>query len=121
MRCTRNMDRGRLNVKLNGDLLEEVESFKYLGSHVAVGGGVETEVNFWVKEASKCLGGMKSVMRNRYLGMDAKRRLYEGVIVPMVLYGAETWNVRKEERNILNVMKMRPWMNLEERREKRKR
>ena len=107
MRCTRNMDRGKLNVKLNGDLLEEVESFKYLGSHIAVGGGVETEVNFRVKEASKCLGGMKRVMRNRYLGMDAKRRLYEGVIVPTVLYGAETWNVRKEERNKLNVMEMR--------------
>ena len=56
------------------------------------------EVNYSVKEASKCLGGMKSVMRNRYLGMKAKRRLDEGVIVPTILYGAETWNVKEEDR-----------------------
>ncbi len=41
-----------------------------------------------VNEASKCLGGLKSVMKSRYLGMNAKRRLYEGVIV-------ETWNINK--------------------------
>ena len=59
---------------------------------------METEVNFRVKEASKCLGGMKSVMRNRYLGMDAKRRLYKGVIVPTVLYGAETEEKKRKEK-----------------------
>ncbi len=45
------------------------------------------------------MGGMKSVLRNRVLEMNPKR-LYEGVVVPAVLYGAETWNVRKTKRNI---------------------
>ena len=107
MRCTRNGEGGRLEVSLNGETLEEVESFKYLGSHIARDGGVGVEVSSRVKEASKCLGGMKSVMRNRYLGMEAKRRLYEGVIVPTALYGAETWNVKEEDRYRLNVMEMR--------------
>jgi hypothetical protein len=107
MRCTRNEGGDRLNVRLNGERLEDVQSFKYLGSHIAVKGGVEEEVRHRVNEASKCLGGLKSVMRNRYLGMSAKRRLYEGVIVPTALYGAETWNIKKAERNKLDVMEMR--------------
>ena len=41
MRCTRNEDDARLNVMLNGETLEEVDQFKYLGSVIAanVGGG----------------------------------------------------------------------------------
>ncbi len=46
------------------------------------------------------------MLRNRVLGMNAKR-LYEGVVVPAVLYGAETWNVRKTKRNMLDVFEMR--------------
>ncbi len=38
--------------------------------------------------------------------MNTKRRLYEGVVVPTLLYGAETWNMRVTERR-LNVMEMR--------------
>ncbi len=39
--------------------------------------------------------------------MNAKRRLYEGVVVPTALYGAETWNVRESERSNLDVFEMR--------------
>ena len=38
MRCTRNEDGGRLNVMLNGEALEEVDQFKYLGSVIAANG-----------------------------------------------------------------------------------
>ncbi len=89
----------RLDVRLDGEMLEEVENFKYFGSHVAVCGRVNVEVCYRVKEISKCMGGMKSVSCCRVLGMNAKRRLYEVVVVPTALYGAETWNVRESKRN----------------------
>ncbi|XP_076031278.1 uncharacterized protein LOC143019503 [Oratosquilla oratoria] len=107
MRCTRGESGSRLEVNIKGERLEEVDSFRYLGASVAGKGGVKVEVECRLREASKCLGGLKSVMRNRHLGMDAKRRLYEGVIVPTALYGAETWNIREEERRSLNVFEMR--------------
>ena len=43
MRCTRNEDGARLNVMLNGEALEEVDQFKYLGSVIAANGGVEAD------------------------------------------------------------------------------
>ncbi len=46
------------------------------------------------------------------LGMSAKRRLYEGVVVPTVLYGAETWNMGAAERKRLNIMEMRCLRNM---------
>ncbi len=41
------------------------------------------------------------------LGMSAKKKLYEGVVVPTALCGAETWNMGAAERKRLNVMEMR--------------
>ncbi len=44
--------------------------------------------------------------------MTAKRRLYEGIVVPMALYGAGTWNMGAVERKRLNVMEMRCLRNM---------
>ena len=68
---------------------EEVECFKYLDSQVAADGGCESDVVHRMNEGFKAWGAMKSVLCNRGLGINAKKCLYEGVIVPTVLYGAE--------------------------------
>ncbi len=70
-------------------------------------GGIEGEVKFRMNEVGKVCGGMKRVLKCRSLGMNAKRRLYEGVVVSAALYVAETWNMGAGERRRLNVMEMR--------------
>ena len=90
MRCTRNEDGARLNVMLNGEALEEVDQFKYLGSVIAANGGVEADVRHRVNEGCKVLGALKGVMKNRGLGMNVKKVLYEKVVVPTVMYGSES-------------------------------
>ena len=46
-------------------------------------------------------------MSNRGLGIKAKQCLYEGVIVPTALYGAEAWGMRSTERRKVNVLEMK--------------
>ena len=46
-------------------------------------------------------------MSNRGLGIKAKKCLYEGVIVPTALYGAEALGVRSAERRKVNVLEMK--------------
>ncbi len=62
---------------------------------------------FRMNEVGKVCGGMKRVFKCKSLGMSAKRRLYEGVVVPTALNGAETWNMGAAERKRLNVMEIR--------------
>ena len=50
---------------------------------------------------------MKSVLSNRGLGIKAKKCLYEGVIVPTALYGAEVWGMRSAVRRNANVLEMK--------------
>ena len=50
---------------------------------------------------------LKSVLSNRGLGIKAKKCLYEGVIVPAALYGAEAWGMSSSERRKVNVLEMK--------------
>ena len=94
-------------VILNGETLEEVNCFKYLGSQVAADGGCEMDVVHRMNEGYRAWGLLKSVLSNRGLVIKAKKCLYEGVIVPMTLYGAETWGMRSAETRKVNVLEMK--------------
>jgi len=107
MRCSRNGVVGTLDIRLNGEVLEEVESFRYLGSDVAANGGLEYEVKHRVNEGCKALGALRKVVNSKSMSMEAKRGLYESVIVPTVLYGAETWCLSAAERKKVDVFEMK--------------
>ena len=47
------------------------------------------------------------MLNNRGLGIKAKKCLYEGVIVPTALYGAETLGMRSAERRKVNALEMK--------------
>ena len=51
------------------------------------------------------------MLSNRGLGIKAKKCLYEGVIVPMALYGSETWGMRNEKRKV-NVLEIKCFRGL---------
>ena len=52
-------------------------------------------------------GALKIVLSNKGLRIKAKKCLYEGVIVPTTLYGAEAWGMRSAERRKVNVLEMK--------------
>ena len=58
---------------------------------MAADGGCERDVVLNMNEGYKALEALKSVLCNRGLGINAKKCLYEGVIVQSTLYGAEVW------------------------------
>ena len=47
------------------------------------------------------------MLSNRGLGIKASKCLYEGVIVPTALYGAEAWGMRSAERRKVDVLEMK--------------
>ena len=101
-----------MHVILNGEPLEEVGRFKYLGSQVAADGGCDRDVVHRMNEEYRTLGALKSVLSNRGLGIKDKKCLYEGVILPTALYGAEAWGMRSAERKKLNVLEMKCFRSL---------
>ena len=72
--------------------------FKYLGACITASGGVEEDVCQTVKAGHKAMGGMKQLFKCRRFQMSVKKRLYEGVVMPTVMYGSKTWGLRETER-----------------------
>ena len=59
MRCSRYGNGDRMHVILNGEPLEEVDCFKYLGSQVAADGGCERDVVYRMNEGYRAWGALK--------------------------------------------------------------
>ena len=107
MRSSMYGNKDRMYVILNGEPLEEVDCFKYMGSQVAADGGCERDMVHRINEEYRAWGALKSVLSNRGWGIKAKKYLYEGVIVPTALYGAEAWGMRSAEIRKVNVLEMK--------------
>ena len=60
IRCSRYGNGDRMHVILNGELLEEEDCFKYLGSQVVADGGCERDVAQRMNEGYRALGMLKS-------------------------------------------------------------
>ena len=97
----------RKTMLLPVNLVTTVFSFCNLGSVIAVNGGVEADVRHRVNEGCKVLGALKGIMKNRGLGMNVKKVLYEKVVVPTVMYGSESWGMKVTETQKLNVFAMK--------------
>ena len=65
MRCSRFGNGERMHVILNGEPLEEVDCFKYLGSQVAANGGCGRDVVHRMNAGYRAWGAPKSVLSNR--------------------------------------------------------
>ena len=107
MVCSRERQRTELSVRLKGEILEEVESFRYLGSKISKNAEISVEVEQRMKEGMATYGAMKSIWKVKEVGMNVKKALYESIIVPTVLYGGETWGLREAESKRLDVMEMK--------------
>ena len=69
--------------------------------------GCEGDVVHRMNEGYRVWGALKSLLSNRGQGIKAKKCLYEGVIVPTALYGAEAWGMRSAERRKVNVLEIK--------------
>ena len=107
MRCSRYGNADRMHARLNSEPLLEVDCFKYLGSQVAADGGCEMDVVHLINEGYRAWGELKRVVNNIGLLINAKNCLYEEVIVPTTLYGAEASVIRSAERRKGNVLELK--------------
>ena len=79
---------------------------------MAADGGCERDVVHRMNEGYRAWGTLKSELSNRGLGIKAQKCLYEGVIVPTALYGAEARGMGSAERTKMNVVDMKCLRNL---------
>ena len=78
-------------IMLEGEALDEVESFTYLGSTVDNTGGTEADVRAHIGKARAAFQQLKNVWRSSLLSTSSKIKIFNTIVKPVLLYGAETW------------------------------
>lgn len=91
-----------LEVTLNGGVLEQVTEFVYLGGLLTEDGQCTKDIKRRIGLASTVFGRLSRMWRTNNVSTKTKTKLYTTLVVPVLLYGAECWTLRKEdERRIL--------------------
>ena len=99
-------EKGNLRIKVKEEVMEEVDTFRYLGVDFASNGRIDAELNHRIMEVRKCAGVLKSVWKNRNVSIETKRGMYEGIVVPTALYGSEAWAFENKVKNRVDVAEM---------------
>ena len=96
------------SILLQGQPLEEVESFFYLGSEIGQSINVEREVSLRLEKAGKVYQiWRKKVFHSRALSIATKVRVFRTLVLSVLLYGAETWTVTQHDICKLKSFQMR--------------
>ena len=99
-------------VNLQGEVLKTVEKFRYLGSTVAEDGDLEAEITHRIQAGWKNWKKVSGVLCDKRIGVKLKGKVHKTVVRPAMMYGAETWAVKKTQEKKLDVAEMRMlrWM-----------
>lgn len=98
---------GGLDLEINGNRVENVESFKYLGSTLTADNSVKHEIKARVAAGGRCYFAFKKLFSSNILHKEAKLRIYKTVIRPVVVYGCEAWTLTKQDINRLRIFERR--------------
>lgn len=90
-------------VVLDGDKFEVVEEFVYLGTLLTCDNDVTREVKRRIAAANRAFYGLRNQLRSRSLQTKTKFALYKTLILPVALYGHETWTLKEADRRAFGV------------------
>ena len=88
---------------LQGEQLDIVERFTYLGSCISSDGSVTDEVKARISKARTAFANLRHLWRQKGLPLELKGRVYRATVRAVLLYGSETWSVRAEDVRRLQV------------------
>ena len=90
------------NITVNGQRLQAVEHFTYLGSTLSRSANIDAEVNNRIAKASSAFGRLrKTVWERRGISQLTKIKVYKAVVLTTLLYGCETWTIyRRHEKQL---------------------
>jgi len=103
----RNAGRGR-SVKIDNTSIEGVEEFKYLGMTLTDQNSIQEEIKSRLKLGNACYHSVQNLLSSRSLSQKLKDQdIYRTIILPVILYGCETWSLTLREERRLRVFENR--------------
>jgi len=84
-----------------------VEEFKYSGTTLTNRNSISEEIKSRLKSGNACFHSVQNLLSSRLLSKNLKIKIYRTIILPVVLYGCETWSLALREERKLRVFAKR--------------
>lgn len=91
------------SIKIGTSVFEGVEEFTYLGSSVNTENNISLEIKRRVLLANRTLYGLSKILRSKFVRRYTKLKIYRTLIIPVLMYGAETWTLSTADKNMLGI------------------
>ena len=84
--------------QIDGETMETVTDFIFLGSKITADGDCSHEIKRRLLLGRKVMTNLDSILKSRGITLPTKVRLVKVMVFPVVMYGCESWTVKKAER-----------------------
>jgi hypothetical protein len=95
------------DIKIRNISSENVSQFKYLGTTGTNQNRIQEEIKRILNSGNACYHSVQNLLSSCLLSKNAKVRIYKTIILPVVLYGCETWSLTFREEHKLRVFESR--------------
>ena len=99
--------RNNCEIYVEGNKLEEVNNFKYLGVNYNNAGQMQVEIDKRIAKYSKNLGLLYPLIKEKHIPEKVKIQIYTTILKPILLYGSESWVLTTKMKSKLQAAEMR--------------
>jgi len=84
--------------QIDGETMETVTDFTFLGSKITADGNCSHEIKRCLLLGRKAITNLESILKSGDITLPTKVHLFKAMVFPVVMYGCESWTIKKAER-----------------------
>ena len=88
--------------QIDEETIEIVRDFIFLGSKITADGDCSHEIKRFLLLGRKAMTNLDSILKSRDIILPTKVHLVKAMVFPVVMYGSESWTIKKAERRRIN-------------------
>jgi len=98
--------------QIDGETMETVTDFIFLGSKVTAGGDCSHEIKRHLFLGRKAMTNLDSILKSRDITLTTKVHLVKAMISPIVMHGCKCWTIKKAECRRIDAFELQCWKRL---------
>ena len=98
--------------EISGETVETVSDFIFLGTKITADGDCSHEIKRRLLLGRKVMTNLDSIFKSRDITLPTKFRLVKAMLFPVVMYGCESWTVKKAEHRRIDAFELWCWRRL---------
>ena len=98
--------------EIDGETVETVTDFIFLGSKITADNDCSHEIKRCLFLGRKVMTNLDSILKSRDITLPTKVNLVKAIVFPVVMYGYESWTIKKAEHQRIDAFELRCWRRL---------